>query len=284
MGVGVGVGHRRSRSRLTFGEPERLFPAGEMGDGGTRRASEVPRRMHRAAPLTTPLTKGPNTCGSQYASKRRRAPPGARAAALPAGSVRHDGPPGDSSVLSSLPSIARDLRRSLLGQGDASRLESLDPAVGRTSESALTSSSAAAPGTPLKAAWSMLSGSAPAYIVIRRAPSAFMPTGVGRECCGDDAVDALVSCRSTHALNRSTNASIDSTANAAACSETFGSKPKPSSRNACGRVICPLRSSACSSCIVSALLLAMRTRSGLEFRAVASSSRSGIGPLRGFGP
>ena len=41
--------------------------------------------MHRAAPLTTPLTKGPNTCGSQYASKRRRAPPGARAAALPAG-------------------------------------------------------------------------------------------------------------------------------------------------------------------------------------------------------
>ena len=115
-----------------------------------------------------------------------------------------------------------------------------------------------------------------------RAPSAFrVKDGAGDEggdvACElfeDDAVTALVSCRSTHALNRSANASMESTANAAASSETFGSNPKPSSRNACGRVICPLRSSACSSCIVSALVFAALTSSllGLALRAGALPS------------
>eukprot|EP00964_Phaeocystis_antarctica_P073669 scaffold45220_cov69-Phaeocystis_antarctica.AAC.2 len=79
---------------------------------------------------------------------------------------------------------------------------------------------------------------------------------------------------STHALNRSANASMESTANAAASSVTFGSNPKPSSRNACGRVICPLRSSACSSCIASARVFATLTSSllGLALRAGASPS------------
>ena len=49
--------HRRSR--LFSGEDGRLLPAGEMGAGGSRRASEVSRRMHRAAPLTKVPNQGP---------------------------------------------------------------------------------------------------------------------------------------------------------------------------------------------------------------------------------
>ena len=48
--------HRRSRFS---GEDGRLLPAGEMGAGGSRRASEVSRRMHRAAPLTKVPNQGP---------------------------------------------------------------------------------------------------------------------------------------------------------------------------------------------------------------------------------